>query len=72
MVFNANSAIVELYHVMARKKNYFQRAGDEMSFVIDQHAYQQSTKKYNLSKIKNLFFDKMFMPLNQILITVNQ
>jgi hypothetical protein len=50
MLFNANSAIVQLYH--DEKNNYSQRAGDEISFVLDQHIYQQSTTNSNPSKIK--------------------
>jgi hypothetical protein len=33
MLFNAKSAIVQLYH--GEKKNDLQRAGDEISFVLD-------------------------------------
>ena len=39
MLFNANSAIAQLYH--GEKYNYLQRAGDEISFVLEQHIYQQ-------------------------------
>jgi len=51
---------------MARENKYLQRAGDEISFVLDQHISQQYTTNSNPSKIKtyNFFFYKTFMPLN--------
>jgi hypothetical protein len=39
-------------YIIARENKYLQRAGDEISFVIDQHIYQQSTTNSNPSKIK--------------------
>ena len=53
-------------YIMARENKYLQRAGDEISFVLDQHISQQYTTNSNPSKIKtyNFFFYKTFMPLN--------
>jgi hypothetical protein len=39
-------------YIMARENKYLQRAGDVLSFVLDQHIYQQSTTNPNPSKIK--------------------
>jgi hypothetical protein len=34
-------------YIMAREKTYLQGAGDEISFVLDQHIYQQSPTNYS-------------------------
>jgi hypothetical protein len=67
LLFNANSAISQLYH--GENKLIFQWDDDDVRFVLDQHA---ELDLYSASSLKKQSVDRHVAPLGHIILIPNQ
>jgi hypothetical protein len=66
LLFNANSAIFQLYHANNHGKFIF---NDEVRFVLDQHA---ELDFYSASSLKQQFVGRHVAPLGHIILIPSQ